>query len=213
MKIIVFGAAGDVGSRVVKEALQRGHVVTAVVRNKNKLNRIPQGASMLVLDATEAEALDHAMVGHDLAVSALRPPDGRETDLPKLTKLVLNAASQSKTRVLIVGGAANLLMPDFSGHTVLTAPNFLPDDVKPIAAACFVQFAYCVADENADWTYFSPPAMFEPGQRTGNYRRGSDMLLVDEDGSSRVSMEDFAIAMMDEAEAPTKNLKRITVAY
>ncbi len=213
MKIIVFGATGDVGSRVAEEALLRGHEVTAVVRNENKLDRLPRATSVRVLDVTDTKAVARAMAGHDLAVSALRPPDGRETDLPELTKSVLDAAAESKTRVLVVGGAANLLMPDMSGHTVLTAPNFLPEAVKPIAAACFTQFAYCVAEDRADWTYFSPPAMLEPGQRTGHYRRGSDILLVDEAGHSKVSMEDFAVAMMDEAETPTENVKRVTVAY
>ena len=213
MKIIVFGATGDVGSRVVKEALLRGHVVSAVVRNENKLDRLPKAVSVHVLDVTDTKAVTQAMAGHDLAVSALRPPEGQEMDLPELTKSVLNAAAASKTRVLIGGGAANLLIPDMSGYTVLTAPNFLPEAVKQIAIACFAQFAYCVTEDLADWTYFSPPAMLEPGKRTGNYRRGSDFLLVDEDGQSKISMEDYAVAMMDEAENPTQNVKRVTVAY
>ncbi len=213
MKIMVLGATGDVGSRIAKEALLRGHEVTAVVRNEINLDRLPPAASVQVLDLTDAMAVAQAMAGHDLAISALRPPDGREMDLPELTKSVLDAAAESKTRVLVVGGAANLLMPDMNGYTVLTAPNFLPEAVKPIAAACFTQFAYCLAEDRADWIYFSPPAMMEPGQRTGHYRRGSDVLLVDEAGDSKVSMEDFAVAMMDEAEPPTENVKRVTVAY
>jgi len=213
MKIIVFGATGDVGSRVAKEALLRGHDVSAVVRDENKLDRLPRAASVRVLDVTDTKTMAQVVAGYDLAISALRPPDGREKELPELTKLVLNAAAETKIRVLVVGGAANLLMPDMSGHTVLTAPNFLPEVVKPIAAACFTQFAYCVADDQADWTYFSPPAMLEPGRRTGHYRRGSDILLVDEAGHSKISMEDFAVAMMDEAETPTENVKRVTVAY
>ena len=213
MKIIVFGAAGEVGSRIIQEALLRGHAVSAVVRNENKLDRLPKGVLVHVLDVTDTKAVTQAMAGHDLAVSALRPPEGEEMNLPELTKSVLNAAAESKTRVLIGGGAANLLMPDMSGHTVLTAPNFLPKAVKPIAIACFAQYAYCVAEDSTDWTYFSPAAMLESGKRTGNYRRGSDILLVDEDGQSKISMEDYSVAMMDEAERPTANVKRVTVAY
>lgn len=213
MKIIVFGATGDVGSRVVKEALLRGHVVSAVVRNENKLDRLPKAVSVHVLDVTDTKAVTQVMAGHDLAVSTLRPPEGQEMDLPELTKSVLNAAAESKARVLIGGGAANLLIPDLSGYTVLTAPNFRPEAVKPIAIACFVQYAYCVAEDGTDRTYFSPAAMLESGKRTGNYRRGSDFLLVDEDGQSKISMEDYAVAMMDEAENPTANVKRVTVAY
>lgn len=213
MKIIIFGATGDIGSRVVGEALQRGHAVTAVARNKNSIDRLPPTASVQLVDVTDTGAAARAMAGHDLAVSALRPPDGHETQLPGLTKSVLKAAATTNTRVLVVGGASVLLMPDMSGHTVMTAPDFLPEEVKPIAAACFTQLAYCIADDSADWTYFSPPAMLEPGQRTGRYRRGSDILLVDDAGRSRVSMEDFAVAMIDEAERPTKKTRRITVAY
>lgn len=213
MNIIVFGAAGDVGSRIVKEALLRGHAVTAVARNGNSIDRLPPAATVRLVEVRDSEAVAQAMAGHDLAVSALRPPHGRETDLPELTASVLKAAAETKTRLLVVGGASVLLMPDMSGHTVLTAPDFLPDEVKPIAAACFAQYASCAADDTADWTYFSPPASLAPGQRTGRYRRGSDFLLVDEAGRSAVSMEDFAVAMMDEAERPTKNARRITVAY
>ncbi len=213
MNIIIFGATGDVGSRVVGEALQRGHTVTAVTRGKNSIDRLPPAASVRIVDVTDTEDMARAMAGHDLAVSALRPPDGHETDLPQLTKSVLEAAAATKTRLLVVGGASVLLMPDMSGHTVMTAPDFLPEDVKPIAAACLAQFASCVENDSADWTYFSPPAVLEPGRRTGRYRRGSDILLVDDAGQSKVSMEDFAVAMIDEAEIPTENARRVTVAY
>lgn len=213
MKIIIFGATGDVGGRVVAEALQRGHAVTAVTRNENSIGRLPSAVSMRLVDVTDTGEVTRAMAGHDLAISALRPPDGHETELPELTRSVLQAATATKTRVLVVGGASVLLMPDMSGYTVLTAPDFLPDDVKPIAAACFAQFAYCAANNSADWTYFSPPAVLEPGRRTGSFRRGSDILLIDDTGQSKITMEDFAVAMIDEAEKPTEHARRITVAY
>ena len=104
-------------------------------------------------------------------------------------------------------------MATCSGHTVLTAPSFLPDSARPIAEASYAQYLACTADRDADWVYFSPPAMLTPGRRTGRYRRGSDVLLVDDGGESKISMEDFAVAMLDEAETPTPNVKRITVAY
>ncbi|MEM7461195.1 MAG: NAD(P)H-binding protein [Pseudomonadota bacterium] len=213
MNIVVFGATGDVGSRVVREALLRGHKVTAVIRDQAKINHVPNGAATRVLDVNEPGAVLAALTGQDLAVSAIRPVDGKEYLLPELTKRILDASIQTHTRVLIVGGAANLLMPDGSGHTVLTAPGFLPDDVRPIAAACFKQFAACADMAEADWSYFSPPAMLMPGIRTGKYRRGTDMLLTDSQGESKLSMEDFSVAMLDEAESPSLNNRRITVAY
>jgi len=213
VNIIIFGAAGDVGSRILNEALSRGHNVTAVVRSERKSSQIPHGASVSVADVSNANSVVSAIDGHDVAISALRPPDGQESDLPALTKSVLEAAAQTQTRILLVGGAANLLLPNGSGDTVLTAPNFLPESVKPIAAACNAQFEICLAHKQANWTYFSPPAMLQPGERTGQYRRGTDTLLVDDAGDSKISMEDFAVAMLDEAEASTKNAARITVAY
>lgn len=213
MHIIIFGANGDVGSRIVNEALRRGHAVTGVVRSKRKLELLPKGVVGHVLDANETDDIEAAIADVGLVVSALRPPSGEEAKLPALTQSILDAARKSKKRVLVVGGAANLLMPDDSGYTVLTAPDFLPESVKPIAAACFAQFRACSAADDVDWVYFSPPAMLRPGKRTGYYRRGSDTMIVDGAGNSVISMEDFAVAILDESEAPAENVRRLTVAY
>ena len=213
MKIIVFGASGDVGSRLVKEALNRGHRVTAVLRDARKAKALPSHALVEVLDATDISRVAEVVTGHDLVVSALRPQQGHEMDLPVLTQNVLDAAAISKVRVLIVGGAASLYLPDNSGYTVLTSPGFLPDAVRPIAIACQQQFENCLAEENANWTYFSPPAALEPGTRTGHYRRGTDTLLVDNRGISKISMEDFAVSIIDEGESGTADSRHVTVAY
>ncbi|MEO1136807.1 MAG: NAD(P)H-binding protein [Pseudomonadota bacterium] len=213
MKIIVFGSTGDVGSRIAKEARRRGHEVTGVVRDEQKLDHLPDGVVGRLLDVNDAKGVAAAAAGNDIVISALRPPEGEESTLPALTKSILNSVHHSNKRVLIVGGAANLLMPNDSGYTVLTAPNFLPDSVKPIAKACFSQFMMCGENEDVDWVYFSPPALLRPGVRTGQYRRGSDTLIVDKSGASQISMEDFAIAVLDEAENPRANVRRVTVAY
>ena len=134
------------------------------------------------------------MAGQDLAISALRPPDGQEDALVTLTGSMLDAAALSQVPVLIVGGAASLRMPGQNGATVLTARGFLPESVRPIAQACFDQYELCTAETRADWSYLCPPAMLSPGDRTGRYRLGSDFLLFDSGGVSRISMEDFAVA-------------------
>ena len=102
-------------------------------------------------------------------------------------------------------------MPD-GGDTVLTAPGFLPDSVLPIARACQAQYELCLAEREADWCYLSPPAMLMPGDRSGRYRTGGDVLLTDPAGQSRISMEDFAVALLDEAETPHHAGERFTVA-
>lgn len=212
MKIIVFGARGDVGSRIVAEALSRGHTVTAVVRSKAQIDQLPHAAVARVATVGKAKELAPLMAGHDVAISAIRPPDGQELVLVPLTQSVLDGAAIARVRVLVVGGAASLMMPDQSGATVLSAQGFLPESVRPIAQACFAQYELCATEKYADWTYLCPPALLLPGERTGSYRVGSNILLVDAQGVARISMEDFAVAMLDEAEQPKHKRKRFTVA-
>ena len=212
MKVTIFGATGDVGSRVVEEALSRGHAVTAVARNEAKLAMLPRSASVRAVDVEEAGAVARLLAGQDLAISALRPPEGREETLVPLTRSILEGAAQAGVRVLVVGGAASLRLAGQGDTTVLTAPGFLPERLLPIARACFEQFRLCMAEQHADWSYLCPPAMLTPGQRTGRYRLGTDVLLIDESGNSGISMEDFAVALLDEAETPRHTGERFTVA-
>ncbi len=213
MKIIIFGARGDVGRRLVKEALMRGHQVTAVVRNESQINDIPSNVNSIIGNVLNEEGVADLMQGQDLAISALRPPDGQEELLVPLTQSILKGAGEASTRAIIIGGAASLKVPNANGHTVLTAPDFLPEAVVPIATACQAQFELLQEQDDVDWTYLCPPAMLTPGERKGRYRIGSDTLVVDEDGNSAISMEDIAVAMLDEAENPKHQKQRFTVAY
>jgi len=213
MRIIIFGAAGDVGSRVVAEALSRGHEVTAVVRDPAQFNKLPKEAIARAGDAGDVEDVARLTADHDVVVSAIRPPAGSEDQLVTITKAILDGAAQSGIRVLIVGGAASLEMPGQSDSTVLTEPNFLPEAVLDIARACFAQHEACRAETRTDWAYLSPPAMLTPGTRTGSFRLGTDELLVDVNGDSAISMEDFAVVLLDEAEYPKHHQVRFTAAY
>jgi putative NADH-flavin reductase len=213
MKITIFGAAGDVGSRIVAEAVSREHAVTAVVRNTAQFNKLPKGVTPRSGNAQNIEDVIRLTANQDLVISAIRPPTGYEDELVTATQSILNGAVQSDIRVLVVGGAASLKLPGQGDTTVLTAPNFLPAEVIKIATACFAQHAACEAHQNANWTYLSPPAMLIPGIRTGNYRLGSDELVVDKEGVSQISMEDFAVVLLDEAEQPKHHRVRFTAAY
>jgi len=212
MKMVVFGARGDVGRRVVAEALSRGHEVSAVVRSEAQTGDLPAGVVPRVADVANTEDAARLMDGQDLAVGAIRPPDGQEDALVPLTRSLLNAAALARVPVLIVGGASSLKMPGQIGATVLTAPGFLPETVMPIAQASNAQYELCATETRADWSYLCPPAMLLPGTRSGRYRLGSDTLLFDADGNSQISMEDFAVALLDEAEAPKHGGARFTVA-
>jgi len=213
MKIIVFGSTGDVGSRVVTEAIARGHHVTAAVRNNASLARLSDAAEGVVVEVSDPSAVARAMAGHDLAISAIRTPSGHESDVVALTGHVLKAASAAGIRVIIVGGAARLKLPDGSPHTVLSAPEFLPESVVPTARASFAQSELCNVTEMTDWTYASPSALLRPGTRRGTFRIGTDTLLVDENGNSEISMEDFAVALVDEAQNARFKRASFTVGY
>lgn len=213
MKIVVLGANGEVGSRIVGEALARGHEVTAAVRSLDRAQAVAPEAHVVGVNAEDAEAVAEAITGHDLVVTALRPAEGREEDLVVLTRSVLDAANSVSLPTIVVGGAARLHLPEDPANTILTAPGFLPSEVRPIATACQHQFEMVATRTTGAWSYISPPAMLSPGRRTGRYRTGTDTLIVDEEGQSAISMEDFAVAILDEAEAPKHHRAAFTVGY
>ncbi|GHG13881.1 MULTISPECIES: NAD(P)-dependent oxidoreductase [Amycolatopsis] len=209
MRITVFGAAGAVGRRVVAEALARGHEVTAVVRDPRRAADLPPEVTVRTGDAADPGDVASLARGQDLVITATRPAPGREPELVETTRSLLKGLAGTGVRLLAVGGAAGLRTP--GGTTVLDAPGF-PAELRPIAAACVAQHDVYRADTAVDWTYASPPLLLEPGERTGHYRLGRDDLLTDADGRSAISMEDFAIALLDEAEHPRHHRTRFTVA-
>lgn len=207
MRLTVFGATGAVGSRVVAEAVARGHEVTAVVRRPASL----PGATIRVGDARDPEAVATLAAGQDVVVTATRPAPGSEDELVTVTKAMLAGLAGTGTRLLVVGGAATLTVP--GGGPVLDDPRYLSPEYRPIALACADQLAAYRASDGVDWAYLSPPALLLPGTRTGTYRLGGDELLVDAEGNSAISMEDLAVALLDEAEHPRHHRRRFTVAY
>lgn len=112
----------------------------------------------------------------------------------------------------MIGGAGPLSSPDDPGRLVLDDPRYVPQQWRTIARASVDQLTAC-ASHGANSTYLSPPAVLEPGTRTGTYRRGGTELLVDADGASRISAEDLAVAVVDEIENPQPEVPHFTVAY
>jgi len=213
MRIAVFGAAGNVGSRIVAEALARGHDVTAVVRDAARLRDVHAPARGRTGDAANVEHVIALGKDHDVLVGATRPPLGREPDLVATAKALLAGVARSDARLVLVGGAATLVVPGSDGTTVMDDPRFLEPAYRAIAVACAAQLEACRGEATADWTYLSPPALLSPGARTGHYRLGGDELLVDAAGQSSISMEDFAAALLDEVERPAHRRARFTVGY
>ncbi|WP_332609211.1 NAD(P)-dependent oxidoreductase [Achromobacter sp. ESBL13] len=203
MKIALIGITGRVGSRVADELLKRGHQVTGIARNPADVNVQP-GLIVQQGDATDPATLTPLLTGHDAVVSATRFVS---TDAKPLIAAVKNAGVP---RLLVVGGAGSLLVAP--GTLLIDTPEF-PDAYKPEARAGVVFLDTLRQEKVLNWTFLSPSAMFEPGERTGSFRLGEDHLLADDEGKSWISMEDYAIALADEIETPQHARRRYTVGY
>ncbi|MEU8636509.1 NAD(P)H-binding protein [Amycolatopsis sp. NPDC048633] len=205
MKIAVVGAAGMVGSRVLTEAARRGHDLVAIVRTRR-----PDLPDAVEGDAGDPHRMATLFAGTDAVVAAARPAPGQEHTVGATTTALLDAAATAGTRVLVVGGAAPLRAP--GGGLVLDDPRYVPPEYRAIAGASAAQLDVCRAHPAADWVYLSPPAVLEPGPRTGGYRRGTTTLLTRPDGTSRISAEDLAAAVVDELENAGAD-RHFTVGY
>ncbi|WP_407702292.1 EamA family transporter [Streptomyces specialis] len=210
MRIAVVGAAGMVGSRVIDEAARRGHDLVAIYRT-GRPAALPPGVTAVAGDANAPGRMSGLFAGTDAVVAATRPAPGREHTVAATTKALLDAAATARTRVLVVGGAAPLRLPGDPGRRVLDSPEYVPEAFRAIAAASAAQLDTCRAHP-ADWIYLSPPAVLEPGPRTARYRRGTTTLVTGTDGTSRISAEDLAVAILDELETPHRDT-HFTVGY
>jgi uncharacterized protein len=203
MKIAVIGATGKTGSRIVNEVLARGHSVTGIARRPEILPP-HERLTMRPGDVRDAKSLVPLIAGHDAVVTAIRYLD---VDLVALIGAVKEAGVQ---RLLAVGGAGSLV--NASGRQLLDAGEIAPA-VRPASRAGRAFLMLLKSEARLDWTYLSPSAEFAPGKRTGKFRLGDDALLVAADGTSAISMEDFAIALADEIETPRHSRRRFTVGY
>ena len=200
MRITVLGATGMAGTAVVNEALSRGHEVMAVSRRRG--HRTGARLASCLLDVADVEGVAGLLRDSDVAVVAVRPPAGHESDLAQLTTAVLDAASRGRTPLLIIGGAAVLSSPGNPGTLAIDDPTIVPPAWRDVAQASLDQFRACQAHSYKGWVYLSPPAIFAPGEVTGSYHRGTTTLLRDARGQSRISPEDLALAVVDELEHP-----------
>lgn len=204
MKIAIIGATGNVGQRIVTEAVSRGHDVTAISRN---LSNVTTGAGVTASagDVNNPDALAEVLKEHDAIVSSVMFVHG---DPHKLIDAVQKSAVK---RYLVVGGAGSLSAAP--GLNVVDTPDF-PQEYHEEASKGrdFLNVLKSDADD-LDWTMLSPSALFVPGARTGAFRLGKDDLLVGSDGKSWISYEDYAIAFLDELESPANLQSRFTVGY
>ncbi|WOH64399.1 NAD(P)-dependent oxidoreductase [Bradyrhizobium sp. BWA-3-5] len=203
MKIAVIGASGNAGSRITAELVRRGHSVTAIVRNPEKV-ATQSGVTPVKGDVGDQAGLARLLAGHDAAISSVR---FLASDPLKL----IAAARESKVgRYLVVGGAGSLEVAP--GVRLVTTPTF-PVAYKAEAEAGAAFLDVLRAEKELNWTFLSPSALFAAGERTGKFRLGTDQLLTGADGKSSISFEDFAVALADEVERPAHIRQRFTVGY
>jgi len=202
-KIAIIGATGRAGSQLLEEALRRGHSVIAIARHTDTLAARP-GVTVKQVDALDAAALQQAVSGSDVVISA-----AHFATLPAAS--VIDPVKKAGVkRLLVVGGAGSLLLPD--GSRVIDSPGF-PAEYKAEASAGAEFLAALRQEQELDWTFLSPSAEFVEGERTGKFRLGKDHLLIGADGKSWITFADFAIALLDEVEHPAHSRQRFTVGY
>ena len=213
MKIVLLGATGFVGSALLKEALDRGHIVTAIARHPETL-ALRERLTVKAGDVFDSSALATLLAGHEAVISAFNPGwrnPNLYDDQRRGTSAIIAAVKQAGIRrVLWVGGAGGLEVKP--GVRVVDDPN-LPDWIKPGSLATIDALEQLRKEPELEWSFLAPSAEMKPGSRTGKYRLGGDDLLVDANGKSHISLEDFAAAMIDELEHPAHVRHRFTVGY
>lgn len=215
MNIVLIGASGFIGSALRKEALARGHHVHALVSNVAKLEAAP-GLTAAQVDVLDTDALARALVAQGkpgavlAAFSGHAQGDVRGYYVRGFTSILAAVKRTAGLRLLVVGGAGSLEVAP--GKQVLDDPDF-PAAYRGSAEGARDALELLRAERDLDWTMLSPSAMIAPGERTGRFRLGVDQLLVGANGKSEISVQDYAVAMLDELERPQNRGRRFTVGY
>ncbi|WP_434522362.1 NAD(P)-dependent oxidoreductase [Halorubrum sp. AS12] len=200
MDVLLLGASGRIGQRVATELLDRGHSVTGVSRSGTVEGIDDEAFAAVAGDATDPDQIARLAAGHDAVASALGPG---EDDSPEVLTEMIEAVIEGLRRAGVdrlvwTGGAGGLRVgPD----TRLVETEEFPDEWEPLARAAIDAYGILEGADDLRWTYLAPAALIEPGERTGEYRTAEGELVADEEGDSYISMEDFAVALVDELES------------
>lgn len=213
MKIALIGANGKIGSRILQEALSRGHTVTGISRNPDysiKNERL----TWVKADASDPDAMATAIKGNDVVISAFgidwHKPDTYRLFSIVAGSLILAAKKAGIKRIINVGGAGSLEVAP--GLQLVDTPSF-PEAWRKGADEQRKSLEVFLREKDMDWTFFSPAIMIEPGPYTGKFRIGKDNPIFDEKGNSTISFDDFAAALIDEMENPRFIQQRFTIGY
>jgi putative NADH-flavin reductase len=211
LKIVVYGGTGNIGQRIVHEALDRGHTVTVVVRDPTALAEQPPRLRVLKGNVLDSAEVARTISGADVVVSAVsfRSPTPDVGGFSRAAASLVTALRSLGPRapyLIVVGGAGSLEQPP---GVHIEIPPAWREEVKGQNDS----LAYYRTISDVRWTYFSPAFMITPGTRTAQYRLGGDQMITDANGNSRISMEDYAVAVINEAEKPVHVRKRFTIGY
>jgi putative NADH-flavin reductase len=211
MKLLLLGASGNIGSRILGELVRRGHQVTALYRRLPGQGSKQERVEIVVMDVTDPAAIAQVIPRHDAVISAIGPGSlGDPVVIERTaTALVQAMPASGVSRLLVVGGAGTLEIEP--GVMRLDRPDY-PEQYRAQGLAQKKALAAYKAS-GLDWTYVSPPIIIRPGDRTGRYRIGGDQVLFDGKGVSYISIEDYAVAITDIVEGPLHCRQRITVGY
>jgi len=214
-KVVLIGASGFVGSAILRELIGRGHQVTAVVRNPDKITLYSPLLTKIKANVSFSETVTKSCMGADAVISAFNPgwrnPSIAEDTL-RIYPVILEGVKRAKVkRFLVVGGAGYLYV---SPGLRLVDSGVMPDSFKPAVNALGKFYTdHLMKEKELDWVFFSPAADIFQGEKTGKFRLGKDDLIVDEEGHSRISVCDYAVAMVDELENDEHHRERFTIGY
>lgn len=210
MNIVIFGASGMIGQRITREALNRGHRVTAIVRTSAKLTITHPNLTVKEGNLFNVDSVARDAAGHDAVINATRQDITvpGHTYVDAANALIVGLTRAGVRRLVVVGGAGSLEIAP--GLQLLDSPGFNPAWRPGAVAIRDALDVYRKSD--LDWTFFSPANIIAPGERTGTYRTGTDQLVTNEKGESRISAEDYAVALIDELETPRFVRRRFTAA-
>jgi uncharacterized protein len=214
LRIAVIGGNGMIGQRIVREALDRGHRVTVIVRDPGKVDARHERLQLRQGDVLDSAQISSLLAGQDVVVNAVGSARAKTPDSSLYRKAAeslvgaLRGLGKKAPRLIVVGGVGSLNHP--SGQLMLerAKPDRQPEHFGQKAALDYYRTVHDVS-----WTYVSPPGSILPGPRTGVFRLGEDALIVNDKGESHITMEDYAVAVVNEAEIPRHTGRRFTVGY
>lgn len=217
MDIAIIGASGFVGSNLVKEAIRRGHHVTAISRSTDNIPSYSELVTPQSVDINDRTKLVRVLSGHDAVLTAFQPgrqnPKQYEEYLQGHKKIRDAVKKAGVERWLVIGGAGSLY--NDSGEQLVDTPRF-PDEFRDEAKAARDYLELLKKEKDLKWTFLSPAILMHPGVdtgRTGQYRKNTETPVFDENGESKISAEDLAVALLDELENGDFIRERFTVGY